>query len=136
MATIEPAPVLLARLLSFWDSLFPSPPPPAPAAASTLPRQVLVVSHGGAIKTFVNGLLAERAADYAIVPEGFVGSVGESVANCSFTRVEMEWVEGEGVGQGAGRWKGSLRSYSDERHFAESSRAPSPGGANADVVDA
>lgn len=130
MSTIEPAPVLLARLLSFWDFLFPSPPTSLPTTATTSPRQLLLVSHGGSIKTFVNGLLAERANDYAVVPEGFVGTVGESVANCSITRVEMEWDGGEG------RWKGRLVSYSDEGHFAESSRAPSPGGANADVVDA
>lgn len=90
MSTVEPAPVLRARLLSFWDDLF-SCPPPGRFLSSDPPRQALYVSHGGSIKEFVNGVLDERAGDYAVAPEGFVGNVGESVANCSITRIAMTW---------------------------------------------
>jgi broad specificity phosphatase PhoE len=127
--TIEPGPVLSRRLMSFWDerlSSFPSLPSP-----SDPPTQLLLVSHGGAIRHLIEDLVVGRKENYSVdlqitdeetLREGIVRRIG----NCCVTEVHVEELDGS--------WRGRLTKYADEEHFVESSRAPSRTG-NEDVVD-
>lgn len=155
-STIEPLDVLHARLFEFWDDLFPAevPEPSAETPPRTTDRQILLVSHGGAIRALVQGLLSERAGDYSSDLPGESAGTGGRIGNCSVTQFVMERNGGERRTSRAGdlrrtvrpetnavifipggRWKGELVRYGDESHFLDSSRVPSPSGVNADVVD-
>lgn len=127
--TIEPGPVLSRRLLSFWDEKLAALPPLA--SPSDSPTQLLLVSHGGAIRHLIEDLVVRRKEDYAIelqttdeetLREGILRRIG----NCCVTEVHVEELDG--------RWRGRLTKYADEEHFVESSRAPSRTG-NEDVMD-
>ncbi|KAM0756282.1 phosphoglycerate mutase-like protein [Meredithblackwellia eburnea MCA 4105] len=126
-STIEPAKALHARLFSFWDDLFPPTSTSPTSNSNSTPRQILLVSHGGAIRGLVAALLSERASDYtfdsANGPEAI--SVTKRVTNCSVTQFAVEPVNG--------KWKGRLIRYADDSHFDESSRAPTPS-ENVDIV--
>ena len=86
--TIEPAEVLQARLLSFWDSHFPSPPNPSMSS----PRQVLVVSHGGSIRQLVSALLMSRSFELDLPLEHQLEGTSRRVANCAITEMIMDEV--------------------------------------------
>ncbi|ORY72239.1 histidine phosphatase superfamily [Leucosporidium creatinivorum] len=127
--TIEPGPVLSRRLMSFWDEKLASLP--SLSSPSDPPTQILLVSHGGAIRHLIEDLVVARKQDYAIdlqttdeetLREGIMRRIG----NCCVTEVHVEEVEG--------KWVGRLTKYADEEHFVESSRAPSRTG-NEDVID-
>ncbi|GAA6027011.1 hypothetical protein JCM8097_006038 [Rhodosporidiobolus ruineniae] len=157
-STVEPIAVLRARLWSFWDELFPSPPPghSAQSASSSLPspststprREVLYVSHGAAIRDFIRSIVEERIDrggrggnrgqegwewELALPKEeeDALRSGSKRIDNCSRTVIEVEEVEQE---QGRAFYRARLLLYADDSHFDDASRAPSPT-ANADVVE-
>ncbi|GAA5931916.1 histidine phosphatase family protein [Sporobolomyces koalae] len=133
-STVEPTAQLRARLFSFWDHLFPTDTTRGETTTTTSrdePVQLLYVSHGAAIREFIQALVTERAQDYDLtaLPEGEEAMLrrGEKrIGNCARTVIEMTQNE-QGV------WKGSLVLYADDAHFVDSSRAPSPR-LNADIL--
>lgn len=115
--------------MSFWDERLSSLL--SLSSPSDPPSQLLLVSHGGAIRHLIEDLVVRRKEDYTInlqttdeetLREGIMRRIG----NCCVTELHVEEVEG--------RWRGHLTKYADEEHFVESSRAPSRTG-NEDVID-
>lgn len=105
-STVEPIPVLRARLWSFWSSLFPSTlPTPSPTAPSS--RQILYTSHGAAIREFIRSIVEDRVDNGGVVDgwewslqlprreEEVLRSGSKRIDNCSRTVIEVV-DEGEG----------------------------------------
>lgn len=102
--TIEPAQVLQARLLSFWDAHFPnstslvdnSTPSSTPSTptidSTTSPRRVLIVSHGGSIRQLVSALLMSRGFELDLPLEHQAEGTSRRVANCSITEFVIDEV--------------------------------------------
>lgn len=115
--------------MSFWDEVLSKVPSQIDPASA--PTQILLVSHGGAIRHLIEDLVVRRKEDYTVqlqttdeatLREGIMRRIG----NCCVTEVQLDEVDG--------RWVGKLVKYADEEHFVESSRAPSRSG-NEDVMD-
>lgn len=122
--TIEPTKVIQARLFEFWDMLLPPSNSHSDDDTSLPPKRILLVSHGGAIRALIQGLLTMRSSHYTLDPsQDLSGRLG----NCSITEIEVEF---------DGGWKGVVRKYGDESCFTEvgSSRVPSPS-VNVDIVE-
>ncbi|GAA5987834.1 hypothetical protein JCM5350_003164 [Sporobolomyces pararoseus] len=137
--TVEAVSKLRSRLFSFWDDLF-SPSSSLSTATSSSgtgePVQILYVSHGAAIREFIQALILERPTDYELkdLPEGEESMLrrGEKrIGNCARTVIEMVPTRINGSEQV--KWRGNLKLYADDTHFIDSSRAPSPR-LNADIL--
>ena len=96
-STVEAVSKLRSRLFSFWDDLF-SPSSSLSTATSSSgvgePVQILYVSHGAAIREFIQALILERPTDYELkdLPEGEESMLrrGEKrIGNCARTVIEM-----------------------------------------------
>lgn len=101
VSTIEPTEHLRARLFSFWDTLLP-PTGPEPQTTSTPnDRQILLVSHGGAIRGLVAALLESRSKDYTLDLQGDAESIAEGtskrIGNCSITQFVVDWNSEQGA---------------------------------------
>lgn len=112
--------------MSFWDEVLSNVP-----EDTETPFQVLVVSHGGAIRHLIEDLVVRRHTQFAVNlqttdPETLKEGIKRRIGNCCITEVQLEEL-GEG-------WTGRLVRYADEDHFLESSRAPSRS-ANEDVME-
>ncbi|GAA6016885.1 hypothetical protein JCM11491_006901 [Sporobolomyces phaffii] len=139
-STVEPATALRARLFSFWDDLFPSRINPATLADGNElpPLEVLYVSHGAAIREFIQALVSERSSDYTLddLPAGEESQLrrGEKrIGNCARTVIEMTPTVVPGSDEPRVEWRARLLLYADDTHFVDSSRAPSPR-TNADIL--
>ncbi|GAA5954491.1 hypothetical protein JCM3765_004474 [Sporobolomyces pararoseus] len=149
-STVEPVSKLRSRLFSFWDDLF-SPSSSEPIASSSLtseePVQILYVSHGAAIREFIQAIIIDRPTDYNLkdLPEGEESMLkrGEKrIGNCARTVIEMIPTRIDGKSSltidndscsAQVSWRGNLKLYADDSHFIDSSRAPSPR-LNADIL--
>lgn len=145
---VEPSEALQARLLAFWDSLFPTDPSTPSALgpfADSTPRRVLVATHGGSIRQLVAGLLNERHYVLDLPPDAAVEGTKKRVSNCSITQVVVtEGPPSPSGGTSAARltslieperrWQGRLETYADDSHFHDSSRVPSPS-ENVDIIE-
>jgi len=102
-STVEPVSHLRSRLFSFWDTLFPSSPSPLSTSSSPeTPTKILYVSHGAAIREFIQALIHERKEDYGLedLPEGeeeMLKLGSKRIGNCARTLIEMtpHTIEGE-----------------------------------------
>jgi broad specificity phosphatase PhoE len=135
---VEPTEPYVGRLLSFFDSLF-APNTSAADGSShdedetqdERVRRILVVTHGGPIKTLVPALIADRGASMAphvLESNKAKGSVDKqrATANCSITTVEVE------IGRKA-RGSGDTRvvtvtGYGDVNHLRRGDRTGVEGG--------
>lgn len=127
--SIETATVLSGRLLSFWHDRFPPQAPsqadelldPPDPAKLSLDRQVLLVSHGGAIRMLVASLLKLPNYTVDLPPEHQEQGTDRRVANCSITQFVLSPVRAE---SGEWQWHGRLVKYADDSHFTGSEQAP------------
>lgn len=103
------------------------------------PLRILYVSHGAAIREFIQALIHERSDSYDLdsLPEEERNMLlkGEKrIGNCARTVIELNPTTTiDSDGKETTRWRGTLRLYADDSHFVDSSRAPSPR-LNADVL--
>jgi len=93
-STVEPVSHLRSRLFSFWDSLFPASSSPPISSSDEPTQKILYVSHGAAIREFIQALIHERGGDYSLMdlPEGEEEMLrrGEKrIGNCARTLIEM-----------------------------------------------
>ncbi|GAA5884233.1 hypothetical protein JCM16303_002418 [Sporobolomyces ruberrimus] len=143
-STVEPVSKLRSRLFSFWDELFldlSSPFPSSPSFSSEEeeqpPLEILYVSHGAAIREFIQALIHDRPTSYDVsqLPRGeeeMLKKGEKRIGNCARTVIEMNPTNVLGENEKV-EWKGKLLLYADDTHFIDSSRAPSPR-LNADIL--
>ncbi|GAA5820493.1 hypothetical protein JCM10212_003819 [Sporobolomyces blumeae] len=132
-STVEPVAQLRSRLFSFWDDVFP-PSSTSPTTTSTSSPNYLYVSHGAAIREFLQALITDPSTrhryDLASMPPGeeeMLRTGAKRIGNCARTVIEMTQDEK------TSEWHGKILCYADDSHFIDSSRAPSPR-ANADIL--
>lgn len=106
-STAEATALFQARLLSFWDSLFPAVAPGTNAEhsafsllhgsrdSSTVPLQVLLTSHGGSVRQLIQGLVGDRKDHYKVNlverdPAKLAEGTTRRITNCSITQFELE----------------------------------------------
>ncbi|GAA5987170.1 hypothetical protein JCM11641_002154 [Rhodosporidiobolus odoratus] len=138
-STVEPIPILRARLWSFWHDLLSIRSMSHLSSPASEPRQILCVSHGASIREFIRSIVEEKidkgdqgwSMALPDEEEKALRSGSKRIDNCSRTVIEVEQEE---IGDGSPNCHARLLLYADDSHFADSSRAPSPT-ANADVVE-